>query len=85
MRQTGRHQLIYRALVAISALSALLFVLTLFQPQWIEILFDETPDDGDGSFERWIVGGGFLIASVLAAFLARRQRAAETPGITKQT
>ena len=65
---------LYRAAVAASALSAVLFVWTLVDPQWIERWFDESPDGGDGSTERWLVGGGFFIASVLAAWLARRQR-----------
>ena len=65
---------LYRVEVAVSAVSAVLFVWTLIDPQWIERWFDESPDGGDGSAERWVVGGGFMIAAVLAAWLARRQR-----------
>lgn len=65
---------IYRAEVAASALSAVLFGWTLVDPQWIERWFDESPDGGDGSAERWLVGGAFFVAAVLAALLARRQR-----------
>ena len=64
---------LYRVEAAISAVSALLFVWTLIDPQWIERWFDESPDGGDGSAERWLVGGAFFVAAVLAAFLARRQ------------
>ena len=65
---------LYRAEVAASVVSAALFVLTLVDPQWIERWFDESPDNGDGSAERWIVAGCFLVAAVLAAALARRER-----------
>lgn len=65
---------LYRVKVVVSALSALLFAWTLIDPQWIERWFDESPDGGDGSAERWVVGGGFFIAALLAAWLARRQR-----------
>ena len=65
---------LYRAEIATSLLSAALFVLTLVDPQWIEALFDESPDQGDGTAERWIVGGCFLVAALLAAALAWRER-----------
>ena len=65
---------LYRVEVVVSAVSTVLFVWTLIDPQWIERWFDESPDGGDGSAERWVVGGGFFIAAVLAAWLARRQR-----------
>jgi len=67
---------LYRIEVAVALVSAALFVLTLVDPQWIERWFDESPDGGDGSFERWIVGGGFLVAALIAALLAWRERAA---------
>ena len=65
---------LYRAEIAASAISLLLFIWTLIDPQWIERWFDESPDGGDGSAERWLVGGFFFIAAVLAAALARRER-----------
>ena len=65
---------LYRIELAVSAVSAVLFVWTHIDPQWIERWFDESPDVGDGSSERWVVGSGFFIAAVLAAWLARRQR-----------
>jgi hypothetical protein len=49
-----------------------LLILTLIDPQWIERWFDESPDGGDGTTERWIVGGCFLVLAVAAGFLARR-------------
>jgi hypothetical protein len=65
---------LYRAEIAASLLSVALFALTQVDPQWIERFFDESPDGGDGSIERWLVGGAFLVAAVLAAALARRER-----------
>jgi len=65
---------IYRAEVAVSLLSTALFGLTLFDPAWIERWFKVSPDGGDGSAERWIVGGGFLVAALLAAAMARHER-----------
>ena len=65
---------LYRAEVAISVISVAMFVATMIDPQWIETLFDESPDGGDGSAERWLVGGGFLITALVAAMLAWRER-----------
>jgi hypothetical protein len=64
----------YRLALGLSWLSLALFALTMVQPQWVEWLFDEAPDGGDGSFERWVVGGAFLAAALAAAAVARRQR-----------
>ena len=70
---------LYWAEVAVSLLSACLFVVTLVDPQWIEFWLDASPDVGDGSAERWLVGGGFLLATILAAALARRERRLQVP------
>ena len=78
-----RHRWLYRAEVAVSAISTVLFAWTLMDPQWIERWFDESPDGGDGSAERWLVGSAFFIAALLAAVLARRQRGREGAGATK--
>lgn len=64
----------YRIEIAVAIASALLAVLTFVEPKWIERLFEASPDAGDGSVERWIVGGGFLVAALIAAALARRDR-----------
>lgn len=70
----GRHRLLYRIEVAAAAVSALLFVLTLIEPQWIETLFDAAPDNGDGSLERWFVLASSFVVAVIATSLARRER-----------
>jgi hypothetical protein len=63
-----------RAYLGACVLSGLLFIYTLVDPQWIERWFGESPDGGDGSDERWIVGGCFFVLAVIAALLARRER-----------
>jgi len=73
---------LYRAEVTVSAISVVMFVATMIDPQWIETLFDESPDGGDSSAERWLVGGGFLIAAVVAAALAWRERRRVRPAST---
>ncbi len=65
---------LYRIEIAVSILSIALLVLTVVDPMWIERLFDESPDGGDGSLERLVAGGGFLVAAVVAGMLARRER-----------
>lgn len=65
---------LYAAEWAAAALGFAGFVGTLIEPQWIERLFDESPDGGDGSLERWLVAGAFLVAAIAAAALARRER-----------
>ncbi len=65
---------LYRLEIATALASAALFALTLIEPQWIEMLFQASPDGGDGSAERWVVGTLFGVAAVLAAALARRER-----------
>ena len=65
---------LYRIQFATALISAILFVATLIDPQWIETLFGESPDDGDGSFERFVLGGFFLMTSLVSAMLALRER-----------
>jgi hypothetical protein len=58
--------------LALAGLSALLCLLTIVSPEWIEELFGLDPDRGTGSFE-WelVVLSGFL--TFLFALLAGRQ------------
>jgi ABC-type thiamin/hydroxymethylpyrimidine transport system permease subunit len=57
--------------VVLAAISAVLCVLTLVFPQWIEELTGLEPDAGSGALE-WIIAGIFLVAAVVSAVLARR-------------
>jgi hypothetical protein len=72
--QADQRKWLYRAEIAMCIVSAALFVLTLIDPQWIETLFDESPDGGDGSFEQAILLGCTALATVLAGVLAWRER-----------
>jgi ABC-type thiamin/hydroxymethylpyrimidine transport system permease subunit len=57
--------------VVLALVSAVLCVLTLVFPQWIEELTGLEPDAGSGALE-WIVAGIFLVAAVVSGVLARR-------------
>lgn len=56
--------------IALATLTAGLFVLTLINREWIELLFGVDPDGGDGSLEIAIVGV-LLVATIVFAWLAR--------------
>ena len=63
----------YWAEVAASIASALLFLLTLARPDWIEAIFGVEPDGGSGELECVLVAD--LLATTLAfSALARRER-----------
>ena len=57
--------------IAASVLSAFVFFATLIEPHWIELVFDEAPDDGDGSLETWIALGCSLVVAAACARLAQ--------------
>jgi hypothetical protein len=72
--QPHQRRILYRAEVVMAVVSACLFVLTIIDPTWVETLFDESPDDGDGSLEKSILLGCAAAATVLALALAWRER-----------
>jgi len=72
--QPHRRILLYRAEIAAACVSICLFVLTLVDPQWIETVFDESPDGGDGSLERWILLCTTFVATMLAGVMAWREK-----------
>lgn len=51
--------------------SAALLAVTIIVPDWIEVLFDEAPDGGDGSLE-WVLALTCATVSVLMFALAGR-------------
>jgi hypothetical protein len=55
----------------LAVLSAMLCVLTLVIPEWIEELTGLELDAGSGALE-WIIAGVLLVATVVSAVLARR-------------
>jgi hypothetical protein len=52
--------------------SALLGVLTLFEAEWIEVVFGLDPDGGSGALEWSIVTVGLLL-SLLSSLIARSE------------
>jgi hypothetical protein len=57
--------------MVLAVISAVLCVLTLVFPDWIEELTGLEPDAGSGALE-WIIAGIFLAAAIVSATLARR-------------
>ena len=60
------------ALIA-SCLGAAACIATLIEPRWFELLFDASPDGGDGSLETAIAVALSLVACLAFAWLARRE------------
>ena len=54
----------------VGSVTAILFVVTLFWRDWIEIIFNVDPDEGNGLLE-WSIVGGFLVVTLVLFFLAR--------------
>ena len=66
--------------IAAAAVSFVLLALTLVWEEWIELLFNLSPDGGSGELE-WVITGVTLVATVTFLFLARVEwrRAAMQP------
>ena len=60
------------AYIIAAFLSALTAISTIILPQWFELLFDEAPDDGDGSLEALITIVVSALACLVFSMLARR-------------
>ena len=56
----------------LSALTALLLVVTLISHEWIELLFKVDPDGGSGELE-WLVFAVLLVISLITFFMARTE------------
>ena len=56
--------------IGAAAVSFVLLVLTLVTEEWIEAIFEASPDGGSGELE-WLITGGFVTATVISLVLAR--------------
>lgn len=63
----------------IATVTSILFVITLVQRDWIEIVFGVDPDNRNGTLE-WLIVGTLLVVTItlftLASYEWRRARAA---------
>jgi hypothetical protein len=57
---------------ALGLACALLFVLTLVMPDWIEAVFRVDPDQGSGALE-WSIDAALFAGAAVAGALARRE------------
>jgi hypothetical protein len=58
--------------VAASAVSAVMFLLTLARPNWVEAIFGVDPDGGSGELE-WVLVAVPLVAALGCSLLAWRE------------
>jgi len=54
----------------LAAFSAVLLLVTLANPQWIELVFGVDPDQGNGSLE-WLLVAGAVVATATFSVRAR--------------
>ena len=61
------------AAIVAAALSFIACVATIIEPQWFELLFEESPDGGDGSLETLAAVAVSAIACVVFSLIGRRE------------
>jgi hypothetical protein len=61
-----------------ATITGILFVITLIWPDWVEMVFHVGLDNGNGSFERLIVGFFFVVTATLIFFGSYEWRMART-------
>jgi hypothetical protein len=80
MRRSPRRRFWFEA--GLGALSAVLFVLTLFVPDWIEAVFRVDPDQHSGSLE-WGIVVVLAVMSVGSGLLARGEWRRAVVGVSR--
>lgn len=65
----------YQVERVLAGLCGIAFLLSIFVPEWIELLTGASPDSGDGSLE-WASSICLLIGTVCFAIIARRDHRA---------
>lgn len=58
--------------LAAAGLCSILFVVTFFWKDWIEIVFGADPDQGSGALE-WLIVAALFVLAVTSSILARRE------------
>ena len=58
--------------LAAAGICSILFVVTLFWNDWIEVIFRLDPDEGSGALE-WLIVGAVFVLALLSSVLARRE------------
>jgi hypothetical protein len=71
--------------IAAACLSGATCIATLINPHWFELLFDESPDGGDGSLETTVAVVVSLGAGLAFAWLAQRERRRDSPKPSSRT
>jgi hypothetical protein len=61
------------AAFAAACLSAGVCIATIVAPRWFELLFDSSPDDGDGSLETIVAVAVSALACLAFLWLGRRE------------
>lgn len=60
--------------ILLAGMATVMSIVTLIWPNWIELLFDESPDGGDGSAERAFALLWIIVALVFGWMARRDQR-----------
>lgn len=70
---------------ALAAIFAAIFFVTMFWPDWIELVFGADPDEGNGEFEWAIVAisGVLAIALIVAARMEWRRQDSANRAISR--
>ena len=56
-----------------AVLSAIACFATIIEPRWFELLFDESPDGGDGSLETFVAVATSALACVIFSLIGRHE------------
>ena len=56
----------------LAVIGLVLAVVTMLVPDWLERLFEASPDNGSGELE-WLISLGFLVLAGVMGLLARRE------------
>ena len=55
--------------IVLGTVGTMLAIASFIEPQWIEVLFEASPDEGSGEAE-WLFSAAFLLAALVSFVLA---------------